>query len=57
VVGDASFVARFGRPPSPTDDETLRIQTHLEWVTRALRRNRGQARVRRPVARPLRRFV
>jgi len=37
LVGDDSFVARFGRPPSASDDETERIATHLAFAERALR--------------------
>ncbi|HYE96665.1 MAG TPA: hypothetical protein VD962_10685 [Rubricoccaceae bacterium] len=38
VLGDASFVATFGRAPSAADGEELRIRTHLahvEWLLRA----------------------
>jgi hypothetical protein len=31
-VGDDSFVARFGRPPTPADDEHVRMTVHLEFV-------------------------
>lgn len=37
VVGDASWVARHGRPPTPRDDEAERIRTHLRWVEQRLR--------------------
>jgi hypothetical protein len=36
IAGDASFVATFGRSPSPADNEDLRIATHLEYVLRVL---------------------
>lgn len=38
VLGDESFVARFGRLPTPADDEDLRIRVHLEYVLESLRR-------------------
>ncbi len=31
-LGDASFVARFGRPPGPGDSEALRMHVHLAFV-------------------------
>ena len=31
-VGDASWVATYGREPAPDDSEADRIQTHLLWV-------------------------
>jgi hypothetical protein len=37
VVGDASFVATFGRAPDAATDEDLRIRTHLAWVLGKLR--------------------
>jgi len=37
VLGDASFVETFGRPPGPGDAEALRIRTHLLYVERLLR--------------------
>jgi hypothetical protein len=37
LLGDASFVATFGRPPGPADDDELRIRTHLQYVERRLR--------------------
>lgn len=37
VLGDASFVAAFGRLPSHAVDEDLRIVIHLEYVERLLR--------------------
>jgi hypothetical protein len=37
VLGDASFVETFGRPPGSTDADTLRIRTHLLYVERLLR--------------------
>ena len=36
VLGDASFVAQFGRAPGPDDSEELRITTHLAFVERIL---------------------
>ena len=38
VLGDASFQARFGRPPAAHDAEDLRIRVHLEYVLDLLRR-------------------
>jgi len=37
VIGDASYVARFGRPPTADDDPTERIRTHLAYVEGLLR--------------------
>ncbi len=37
VVGDQSFVERFGRAPNASDSESLRITTHLAWVEAELR--------------------
>ena len=37
VLGDASFVARFGRRPHAGDDPALRVATHLQYVARRLR--------------------
>ena len=37
VLGDASFVAKFGNQPAKTASEQLRIQTHLEYVEKLLR--------------------
>jgi hypothetical protein len=37
ILGDGSFVARFGTIPTPATDERLRIQTHLEYVEMLLR--------------------
>src|SRR5690349_6431205 len=31
-LGDDSFVARFGRAPTPDDGEALRMRVHLEYV-------------------------
>jgi hypothetical protein len=31
-IGDESFVARFGRSPTPADSEALRMQTHLAHI-------------------------
>lgn len=35
-VGDVSWTARFGRPPTADDSEDMRIRTHLEWVVEQL---------------------
>lgn len=37
VLGDQSYVARFGRAPDATSDETTRLQVHLEYVETRLR--------------------
>ncbi|MFD1468055.1 hypothetical protein ACFQ48_07445 [Hymenobacter caeli] len=37
VVGDASFVARFGRGPTDETPDVLRIQTHLAYAEQRLR--------------------
>jgi hypothetical protein len=37
VLGDESFVKTFGIAPTPTTNETLRLQTHLAYVERLLR--------------------
>lgn len=37
VVGDVSFVEAFGRTPNATDDEDLRLRTHLRYVEGLLR--------------------
>jgi hypothetical protein len=37
VLGDASYVARFGAPPGPEIDEDLRLRVHLEYVEQLLR--------------------
>lgn len=39
VVGNTSFVERFGRGPSAADDEDTRIQTHLAYAERTLRQH------------------
>lgn len=36
LVGDVSWTARFGRPPTADDPEDMRIRTHLEWVVEEL---------------------
>jgi len=36
-LGDASFVAAFGRPPTEEDDPTVRVATHLRHVATLLR--------------------
>lgn len=37
VIGDASFVAKYGTPPVSGDNETDRIKTHLAYVEERLR--------------------
>ena len=37
VIGDASWLTRFGSEPEPDADETLRIRTHLAFVLDRLR--------------------
>jgi hypothetical protein len=37
VLGDVSFVKKFGTAPTPASGEALRIQTHLEYVETLLR--------------------
>lgn len=37
IVGDRSFVERFGRLPTPDDPEAHRIATHLAYAERLLR--------------------
>jgi hypothetical protein len=37
VLGDVSFVKKFGTAPTPASSEALRIQTHLEYVEMLLR--------------------
>lgn len=37
VLGDVSFVKKFGTTPTPTSGEALRIRTHLEYVETLLR--------------------
>jgi len=37
MIGDASFLARYGRPPTLADDATDRIRTHLAYVEAQLR--------------------
>ncbi|MFC5410938.1 hypothetical protein ACFPMF_16580 [Larkinella bovis] len=37
LIGDKSFVARFGSEPDETIDDKLRIHTHLEYVEQLLR--------------------
>jgi hypothetical protein len=37
IIGDRSFVARFGREPTADDDELLRVGTHLAYVEGLLR--------------------
>lgn len=39
VLGDRSYVHTFGHLPGPEAHETLRIQTHLAYVERQLRRH------------------
>src|SRR5258705_9407394 len=35
-LGDDSFVARFGRAPTPDDPEKVRMRVHLEYVREML---------------------
>ncbi len=37
ILGDISFVHKFGHRPNQTTDNTLRIKTHLEYVENLLR--------------------
>ena len=37
IIGDISFVDKFGVQPDQTTDENLRVRTHLEYVERLLR--------------------
>ena len=37
VLGDASYIARFGHRPSPGASETVRLRTHLAYVEQLLR--------------------
>jgi len=37
VIGDISFISRFGYEPTSNSNESLRIQTHLEYVENLLR--------------------
>ncbi len=37
LAGDASFILRHGRRPTPTDDQTERIATHLAFAEQVLR--------------------
>jgi len=37
VLGDVSFIEKFGRRSGATTDENLRIRTHLEYVEKQLR--------------------
>lgn len=37
LLGDISFIEKFGHAPTETDDDLLRIQTHLEYVENKLR--------------------
>lgn len=39
VIGDISFIKKFGHPPTPQTDENLRIETHLEYAELMLRKN------------------
>src|SRR5690348_9851964 len=36
-IGDASFVAAFGRAPTPRDAARVRVATHVGYVARRLR--------------------
>src|SRR5262245_38171407 len=54
VIGDESYLVRFGEPPDDTVDEDLRLRVHLEYVedllraadTRGLSPERREARAR-----------
>lgn len=37
LIGDISFINKFGQQPTATTDEDLRIKTHLEYVENLLR--------------------
>jgi hypothetical protein len=37
VLGDISFVSKYGREPTKETDERLRIQTHLQYVAQLLK--------------------
>lgn len=37
IIGNISFVEKFGKQPDSTTDENLRIKTHLEYVEQILR--------------------
>ncbi|WP_317899775.1 hypothetical protein [Aurantibacillus circumpalustris] len=37
IIGDISFISKFGVKPNPSIDEDLRIKTHLEYVENLLR--------------------
>uniref|UniRef100_A0A0G4IEA9 Uncharacterized protein n=1 Tax=Chromera velia CCMP2878 TaxID=1169474 RepID=A0A0G4IEA9_9ALVE len=39
VLGDASFLQKFGRAPRAEDAEVLRIRTHLQYVTERLKKS------------------
>ncbi|MEO8842523.1 MAG: hypothetical protein ABI591_17450 [Kofleriaceae bacterium] len=41
VIGDESFVAAFGRLPTPFDDPATRVATHVGYVARTLRERGG----------------
>jgi hypothetical protein len=41
VIGDASFIAAFGRAPTTDDDADLRVATHLAFVEQLLRARTG----------------
>lgn len=36
VLGDASFIDRFQKPPDEETNETVRLETHLAYVERLL---------------------
>jgi hypothetical protein len=40
IIGDLSFIHKFGHKPNKETDEVLRIQTHLEFVEELLRNKR-----------------
>ncbi len=37
IIGDISFVSKFGHDPGLNDNENLRTKTHLEYVKNLLR--------------------
>lgn len=43
LIGDASFIDRFGTPPSPGTDPQLRVSTHLSFVHDLLSRRDASA--------------
>lgn len=53
LIGDASFIDRFGAPPTPATDPQLRVSTHLSFVHEVL--SRRDASVLTPLQRDARR--